>query len=408
MRTSTIGFLLLFPTLAFGQSNRVRWDDFQHLPPGDCSASIAINADTIIVAGATASGNAVRALMKGTGTPIWSTPIPNCATMAAAAGRVYVAGRYPNPVGLSAFDATTGAFLWNIPGAMTSQQSIVRSHLVANENAVVITSFDTQLTQAYDPVDGHFLWSIPLGGIVAIDGFQAYVANPGPFVIPRTVTLQSRDARTGNLNWQYVRPNASMVSLAVGPSRLYIGGNSFTMALESGSGDLLWQDQNFGGWLGVSRGILGVANGHIVRTYQAESGIVLWSDTVTQTEGYPEPVQYRGFNGLTMGDDGLYVAGILSRQPGYHPTVLRAYGLDSGAFLFEDVFNNGGVTSLPPTVIRDGSSVFVSSDAVFGPAAHNLDVREYEFGDIEVGRANLGIVGRGSGPEPESRSRVRR
>lgn len=401
MLKSTL-ILLLFALPLSAQ--RLKFEDFQHLPGGDCPNSIAISNENLIIAGtAEGQGTVVRALNKATGAPVWSNIAPFCPTMAATPSWVFVRGQHVGFTELAAYSAITGEMKWVVFGIPSSQPTLV-PQFAANDNAVVMTDRDSVTTRAFDPVDGHVLWSANIGGHVVIDGFNVYVTTFDQFSLTTTI-LRSYDARTGNLNWEYVRPNTRILSMVTAPNRLFLGGN-FMAALETGSGDVLWQDTTWGGFLGFGRNMLGVANGNTARVYQAESGQLLWSDTAGY-DGYAEPIQYRYWAAVDVGEDGVYFAGALGREPFYTPTAFRAYSLDTGHLLYEDIFSPGRTLSLPQTVIRDGRMVYVSGDATFSFREHNYSIRAYEFADLEQSREGAGVVGRGEQPVV-SRERVRR
>lgn len=418
-KLASLSLIFLFVCVnAFGQPSRLRWERTDDIGPQDGASAVVVSGNNVIVAGSTAPGGGagmLRAFNKGTGALSWSHALAFRPVLAASDGRVY-----ESTSTVSAYADSTGAILWTSPPLGFQVNGIV-----ANLHAVVLTgaSGSAGVVRAYDPVDGHFLWqdvsaTTSSGPAVAIDGFNVFVSGETVVAGIRTMAVRCFDARTGVLRWTTTRPNVQADALAVGPSRLYLAGSSglrsgdvpmgYIAALETGSGDLLWQDASQVRTFllsiavrGTSLIVGGAQYPHgVLRAYHADSGAPLWANVVPAALDFNEMIL-----DVAAGEAGVYAVGISEFMLGQGSieTTVRAYDLTHGNLQYEDralksiVF--GGSGALPQATL-DGGLVFAAG-SVRVPSGYDLALRTYEFSDVESLRVN-------GAPEPEPRTRVRR
>ena len=182
----------------------------------------------------------VRAYNAASGTLAWemSRPATSPLALKAVGPRVLLAGLSSGAGYLGAFDAGSGALLWE---DQVTEPSSFRDLAVEGNRAVVVGSAGgAVLVRSYDVTTGSIQWdqrSTPgpdtseFATTVAVNGRSVYVggAGVGDFVYSE-ILVRAHDAATGALLWddrshRSTRPAlASATDLALGKNRLFVAG----------------------------------------------------------------------------------------------------------------------------------------------------------------------------------------
>ncbi len=222
----------------------VLWEDRVERQDLDAAAwNVAITRNRVVVAGTVTTTSSardllVRAYNAASGALDWeiTRPSTNPETIKALAGRVFLAGSSSNHSYVGAFDARSGALLWE--DEATDPSSSFRDIAVDGNRVVAVgSSGSALLVRAYD-VGGVMEWeartSVPPGysdsGItVALNSTVVYVGgNSSQDFVYSEMLVQSYDAATGTLLWddrshRSATPTTA-VDMALGKNRLFVAG----------------------------------------------------------------------------------------------------------------------------------------------------------------------------------------
>ena len=203
-------------------------------------------------------------LDRGSGSPRWQTRQAAAANFAGHVGSrtsVALSGDMAYTVGerLSALDASSGRTRWS--HLIPSGNGIRPGPLVA-DTAVLCAAYDARFC-VYRTLTGELLWELVGGGLlgmVLMDG--AVHVSRGKYQsgrkYPNTFVVEAHDARTGELRWEWPRPDASDEEASsmradiswrqVGAGGiLYVPGPKYLSAVRASDGELLWQLPKTGG-----------------------------------------------------------------------------------------------------------------------------------------------------------------
>jgi outer membrane protein assembly factor BamB len=189
---------------------------------GSLNNQVAV-ADGLVFATTWAEGrqpNRVYAYHGSDGSAAWSQPVNGSMYPAtAAAGRVFVASNY----GAYAFDAASGAPLWQVP-----YTSYISAPLVLTPRSLIVNAGHSTI-QALDPATGTTQWTTTLSGT---DGVESNMAVAGDVLYAATtdfagyMRLAAFDVRTGE---QLLRASdtivASYAQVHVMGGRVYVAGS---------------------------------------------------------------------------------------------------------------------------------------------------------------------------------------
>ena len=205
-------------------------------------------------------------LSRMSGNPQWRTRQAAAANYAGHWGSrtsVALANNTAYTVGqrLSALDTSNGRARWSRP--IPSDEGVRPGPLVADES-VLCAAYDSRFC-AYRVRDGELLWQLVSSrepvhvgsflGMVLMDD-AVYVSRSK--YNPQSFGVEAHDALTGELRWEWPRPDASSesASLARGDISwrlvgaggiLYVPGPTFLCAVRASDGELLWQLPKAGG-----------------------------------------------------------------------------------------------------------------------------------------------------------------
>ena len=278
-----------------------------------------------------------------TGSVVWSSP-------AVANGRVFIGGGDNN---VYAVDARTGVLVWKY----TTGGQVWGSPTVAG-GIVYVGSFDSEM-YALDAAAGvrlwaHFAGQFPLG-TPAVAGGLVYI----PADYPHN-DLYAVDAKTGVERWSYTTKDyLTTASPAVANGVVYVGSNDGTLyALTASTGVLRWTASAQGTYIHA----VAVANGLVyagssdsyLYCFNANSGALVWRyPTGGQSGLYSSPAVANGVVYIEGGDGSLDA---LDASTG---TLLWQYG---GA-------DSGGAS---PTIVNG----ILYAGGEFGPYAFALPVQQ--------------------------------
>jgi uncharacterized repeat protein (TIGR01451 family) len=236
-----------------------------------------------------------------TGALIWNQQQPGTTWDSSPAiinGVVYVGDSDNN---VYAFDAETGGVIWNY----TTKGEVHSSPAVA-DGVVYIGSSDRNL-YALDAGTGDLLWNYTL--LQAVRSSPA-VANGIVYVGDFNSNFYALDAETGGMIWNYTMEGAVSSSPAVANGIVYVGSlDSNLYAFDAGDGALLWNytaGDRVSSSPAVTEGVVYVgSDDHNVYALDASTGSLLW----TYTTGGPvvsSPTVANGVLYVGSYDENLY------------------------------------------------------------------------------------------------------
>ncbi len=221
-------------------------------------------------------------------------------------GIVYM-GSHDNNV--YAFDAATGALLWNY-----TTGSYAVSTPAVSSGVVYVGSYDNNV-YALDAATGALKWEFstnggPVSSSPAVSGGMVYVGSHNNSIEPGNV--YALDAATGILKWKYTTGGDVYSSPAVSGGVVYVGSvDKNVYALDAATGVLKWK-YTTGGWVdsspAVSGGVVYVGSwDKNVYALDAATGALKWNYTtggdvhsspavsggvIYVGSGYPDPNVY--------------------------------------------------------------------------------------------------------------------
>jgi outer membrane protein assembly factor BamB len=299
---SPLSFDVLQPGLSWPQS---RFDSGQTgynpaetvIGPGNVSqlqpawsARTGAHVMSVTVAGGVAyvpAGNLV-AFDAATGARLWQAPVDSWLYAAPAVedGVVYTASLTGS---IAAFDTATGAEQWNNPDPLDGE--IYLPPTVANGLVYETSPYNGNLG-AFDTTTGALRWRVTLP-LLGTNTGRPVVANGDVYVNAGHFKLYALDAATGTLRWS--TPDGNYYSEpTVAAGRVYIGtfasdsGRNTLYALDASSGNVVWQTDTgsdpVDSEAAVANGRIYVVTGRFhseLTAFDAASGASLWQHSIT-------------------------------------------------------------------------------------------------------------------------------
>lgn len=352
---------------------------------------------------------------------------------ATAGRRLFVAGAVTNAAGNSdwfvrALDARSGAVLWqdqlDRAGRADSAQAVVTERGLVFVSGYVTKAGNNRdlLVRAYEANSGRLVWENQFDRAGRRDepDFFNLAVNDGRVVVGGRSSnaagvadwfVRAYDALSGVLLWQDLFDGGNFdhnLSLTIESGRVYASGvttdagivRHFTVrTYDAGTGAVLWQDQVQTGnpgfffvtdvaWQIAARGRRVVAVGSIgdgsgrmklaVRTYQAETGVLLWSDLLDSGGG--SDVAF----GVAVNEHGAFVAGSGGASCSTSAAsncnwLVRAYDLDGGTLRWAREVDRSGGDDQPTAIVVADERVIVAGIGETGFALGTFDwiVRAY-------------------------------
>jgi len=242
-----------------------------------------------------------------TGARLWNynTTEPNdwvSSSPAVANGIVYIGGLKTK---VHALDASTGTLLWNytVPALTTTRIEVSSSPAVAN-GVVYIGNYDGNI-YAFNAVTGALLWNYTTG-IYYYDRAvysSPVVANGIVYVGSYGTNLYALDAATGDLLWNYTTGSPILSSPAIANGVIYFGsGDNNTYALNADTGALIWSYKTGAGVSSspaIVNGVVYFGSGdNNIYALNADTGALIWSyktgNRITSSPAIANGVVYVG------------------------------------------------------------------------------------------------------------------
>jgi len=234
-------------------SGAILWEDrVERSDLGTAAWTVAITRNRVFVAGTTSLLSAgqdllVRAYHASSGELVWETtrPFTSPTAIKASAGRVFLAGSSSSRSYVGAFDAKSGALLWEDD---VTEPGIVRDIAVHGNRVVAAGSSGAALlVRAYDIATGFIEWqdqtfgppdSSDFATAVTLNDRAVYVVGGGVQGFNQTeMFVRGYDAVTGTLLWddrshRSTRPTTA-VDVALGKNRLFVAGYALGVGTSS-------------------------------------------------------------------------------------------------------------------------------------------------------------------------------
>ncbi len=239
-------------------------------------------------------------------------------------------------------------------------------------------------TEAYDAMTGTTLWTVPLGGFIAMDA-----ANGRVFVAWSSGTnhgTNAYDGATGTLLWTAPYTGRLVVD---GNGTVFLAWNGNNMvALDGSTGTPLWTGPNVTIALrgiavdGLGRVyIVGASNGDFATVaYDAATGTQLWL-----ARYHAGPTNYNSNpTAITVDGQGhVYVAGRTTYSNGQDINVsfaaTVAYDGTTGTQLWAASYGPDGTYTTGNGIAADGSgAVFMAGSFIYGPGASDYTIVAYD------------------------------
>jgi outer membrane protein assembly factor BamB len=289
-----------------------------------------------------------------TGEQLWRRKLSINSTPAVVDGVLYVggSGRVGGPYRVAALSAATGATLWTFHTAW-----LIRSSPAVVDGVVYVSSEDGRM-YALDAATGHMVWGTQLEELFSVMSTPAVAA--GIVYLQAGSNVVALDAGTGALVWQSDCHGEINSRIAVVDGVVYgtgfLGGSlSYMCAWDAATGQPIWDVQIETG--GVSdfvsdfvtdgRTIYGVAS-QTVFALDAGTGAEIW-----QQDGGA------GFSYLSLANGVLYV-GENGAIFYHHRGLVNAFDPSTGALLWSDKLDALREVAIP--VIADGRLYLVTQD----------------------------------------------
>ncbi len=228
---------------------------------GAVLAAPTILEETLLVPG---GDGVLYALNRFSGAVRWKTDLREELTTAplVSEGRVFVMSSEQS---VTALDAKDGKSLWKFhrdpPGGFT-----IRGDAQPRvSHGLVFAAFADGTVAALQPQDGVAKWQKQVSGsgdYLDVDWIEAPEADTRIYAVSAKAGVLALEAATGDTAWTFALPGANHV-LAEGP-RMIAGGRGQLVALDRGSGALLWK--------------LNLPRDHYPTQPVAENGVLLVAD----------------------------------------------------------------------------------------------------------------------------------
>ena len=359
------------------------------------------------------SGLAVRAYDADSGELIWADqPAGGFDDAAhdvhASAREVVVCGILDDTrFGVLAYDRKQGELLWedrSQVGSAAACEARGKKVFVAGFTQKATTAFDFSV-RVYESRTGVLLWedqfdggaavfdqatalSIAAGGLYVVGGGQQ-VAGDDDMVVRRY------DADTGALIWHQlfagpVGERDEATSVAAGQNRVFVAGrtshvpgafgNEWSIhAYHAATGELLWTDNHQSEEVHAvtvrGKRVVGAGGRRdgpaIVRTYDARSGALLWSDTLGSNFSMALSVDTDGEHAYWSGQ---------SRTSSGNPSAftVRAVDLRTGVMVWQDLFAPPGGGGRANEIVSHSNRVFAVGHDTVDTVSDDFLVRTYQ------------------------------
>jgi outer membrane protein assembly factor BamB/tRNA A-37 threonylcarbamoyl transferase component Bud32 len=173
---------------------------------------------------------------------------------------------------LYAFNATTGAKLWQAPtkGRIGSSPTLA--------NGVIYIGSDDGILYAFNASNGRYIWSVPTGSVISS---SPAFANGLVYVGSDDHKLYAINANNGTIRWTFTTGDQVVSSPTVANGAVYIGSNDHTFyALDADTGKVLWKVPTGGSIMSspaVANGIVYIGSeDHKLHAFDAVNGTPLW------------------------------------------------------------------------------------------------------------------------------------
>ncbi len=388
------------PALAWSAEGALLWQNRLDVANGfDQANSTATAKRLVFVAGSVtkAANNSdwlVRALDTRTGAVRWQDQLDltgrndSAQAVVTDRGLVFASGYVTTARGdrdlmVRAYEQQSGRLRWESQFDRAGKRDEPDSHnLVVKDGRLLVGGRTAQangtadwFVRAYDTQTGILLWQDVLDGgnfdhnvSLAIDGGRVYAAGVTTDAsIVRHFTVRTYDAGTGAVLWQH---------------RVPVGNQGFFFVT-----DVAWQVAVRGRRV-VAVGSVGDGSDNIrfvVRTYQAETGVLLWSDSLDSGGG--SDVAF----GVAISDHGVFVAGSGGSECSSFVAsncnwLVRAYDLESGRLRWKKEFDRSGGDDQPTAIIATSDRVVVAGigETGFDQGSYDWILRAYsaQTGDL--------------------------
>jgi outer membrane protein assembly factor BamB len=205
----------------------------------------------------------------------WWLAMPNSQTVVAA-----------GCCSITAFDATTGAVLWQYPLSGNSNTYPFAGGIVADSSGNVYATvpdgggFDAL---ALD-IAGQLKWKIPVGGNPAATLVSPVAVSSGQLFLQAGPEIIALNASDGSAAWSAA---SSFLAMAGSPAEPVVTANGSIQRLAAATGQPLWT-QAFSGsvsFANFAEGSLIVGSGNAVTALNPDTGSTQWSTTIPSQDG---------------------------------------------------------------------------------------------------------------------------
>jgi outer membrane protein assembly factor BamB len=397
IRMPLVGAILMFlavvPSIGTAAPGDLLWENRGQPEPRGTALAIAVQGNVVVATGDVDPKRGeldwfVRAHDANTGVTLWEDRVGapgfnRAQEVAVDAGRVFAAGWLFTPAHgfdfvVRAYDLNSGAFLWQQRvdrGGFNEFAEAVVAHdgrvFVAGRVLGATGSSDFALF-AFDAQTGEPLWEsvtdpsglrlVDIAVALRAQGDRVFVAGTIFAVDPdsgedfnlasNALLVRAHDARTGAVAWEEQVPDAM---------------NWYTRSLAA-QGDLLF----------VAGSMLKSPDNldFMVRAYDAQTGALVWIDQVDQQV-------VESATALSATGDRLFVAGWDCDASFFNcHDLVRAYDAQTGAFLWQDRFNEpggdvfGGIAN--PVLEADKGQVFLGGSVLNTEGRYEWTIRAYD------------------------------
>lgn len=292
-----------------------------------------------------------------------------------------------------AYNATTGAKLWQVTGPADTGKSPLA--VSPDSSVLYVTSAAAGQTTAYATATGAQLWQDPAGGnalALSTDGSTLAVTGSAANGRGQTETLT---AATGATIWQTTYPAQAAfttVALNSGATTVFVAGTGpqkfITAAYDATTGHQSWAGTaysdnaasavtglavaNGGATLVEVRSSAAMSDGVLVSHWKTlgltpASGASAWTASFTDPAGAQEGGTTAAALAISPDGSTAYVTGTAAAASGSDFWVTNAYTTAAGAKLWQGnyngrIHNDAAAVAVSP----DGSSLFVTGSSVYG------------------------------------------
>jgi len=404
--------------------------------------ALAASNHAIFVPGTLANANGdsdflVRAYRGNDGSLLWQdrfdTPgsFDGAIGIATAGGRVFAMGGtnfgFGFPV-IRAYDDKTGLLLWH--NQVNDTRGVFDSAVIDKNRVIAVGGNRTWMVDAYEAETGELLWRDRFGaasgnraiGVVESGGRVFVGGRARPAGATLNWLVRAYDSRTGDVLWEDHTPAgdfAQATQLAVEGNRViavgYVETNSSTAPFsetdwlvrtyDAKTGQIVWEERLETGGLdsiaipfdvalldgrafvigtggpGCSFSVVGAPDNcdFIVRTYNIETGQLLWEDRLDRApidQGLS--IVAKGDAVFATGNGGNTCAGVALTNC---DIFVRAYDPNTGTLLWEDQVDTMGTDDLGGAIATQGGSVFVAGVVIDADFTADILIRAYHLRD---------------------------